>query len=192
MRFRFTRSAALAFLVCAAIAVPAETDPARLQITETSDAFELNVPVSKLIMSIPKAGLSPQKNSQGGGAASPRYFYFVDSSRNLIISGWFEPASAFKGIKEFWANETAAWKQHGLPEAKNVDFQKINGWDAIIYDIEMPETLSKGHNSHVRAHWVQAGTWIDVHISLTAERSNEELRKSAIDLLRALQVKEKN
>ena len=46
-------------------------------------------------------------------------------------------------------------------------------------------------SSHVRAHWVQAGTWIDLHLSTTTERSSAENRKKLKELLRTISVTEK-
>ena len=113
----------------------------------------LTVPVSRLVMRIPKAGLSKGKNPSGGSANSPRYFYLENQALHLIISGWFEPERGFKGVEDFWAAETANWKRLNRPEAQNVSFEKLGSWNAILYDI--PITGAK--NSHVRAHWVQSG-----------------------------------
>ncbi len=161
---------------------PADT---ALAIVETIRGFELTVPASRLTMIIPKAGL--RLGSSPASSDSPRYFYLSDSSNGLVLSGWFEPAQAFKGIKEFWAEETAAWKRGGLPPARNVKIETLGEWEAIKYDIDVP----MGYNSHIRAHLVRAGTWIDVHLSATADRPRVELRKSLQTALNSISVLEK-
>ncbi len=149
--------------------------------------YELGVPVSRLVMTIPKDGLVRASHTGGGAAASRRYFYFEDKSRNLIVSGWFEPEQGFRGIKDFWESETTAWKRKGLPEAQDVSSSDIGKWKAIIYDIHIPS----GNNSHIRAHWVQAGTWIDIHLSMTADRSLTEIRATLREILNSIRVDEK-
>jgi len=47
-----------------------------------------------------------------------------------------------------------------------------------------------GSNSHVRAHWVQAGTWIDLHIS-TIQSASAESRNKLLEMLRSIEVREK-
>ncbi len=165
---------------------PANTET--IEISKREGAYELTVPVSRLIMTVPAKGLSQEKNARGGSADNPRYFYFEDNARHLIVSGWFEPSEGYPGIKTFWEDETTAWKRGGLPEPKDVVFSKIADWDAILYDISIPG----GNNSHIRAHWLQAGTWIDIHLSMTSDRANAELRTALQSLLKTIQVKEKN
>jgi hypothetical protein len=138
-------------------------------------------------MVIPKAGLSRSNGNGFAPTSNPRYFYFNDSSRGLVISGWFEPAEAFKGLKQFWADETEAWKRGDLPPAHNVQFGSIGEWQAITYDMDIP----RGNNSHIRAHFVRAGTWIDLHLSATANRSRGELRASLEAILNSIAVSEK-
>lgn len=178
----------LLFLVLAFNSAPggAASSQESLEISELNNTYVLKVPVSRLTMIIPKAGLSPGKNT-GGAADSPRYFYFEDKASGLIISGWFEPQQAFSGMKKFWQAETDAWKRKGIPDPQNVSFVKIGGWDAITYD--MP--IASGSNPHIRAHWLQAGTWIDIHLSITSSRSRQEAGAQLQSLLKAIQVKEK-
>lgn len=150
-------------------------------------SYVLTVPVSRLAMTIPKAGLVLKSNETGGAANNPRYFYFVDDAHGLIVSGWFEPAQSFTGIDKFWKSETDNWKQRGFPPAHNVSFSTTGNWQTIVYDMVLP----RGTNSHIRAHWIQAGTWIDIHLSLTSDHTNAENRQILESLLRSLSVKEK-
>jgi hypothetical protein len=156
-----------------------------LQVQDLEESYELSVPVSRLVMNIPKSGL-PRARRPASPNSHPRYFYFVDGLLN--VSGWFEPASGFTGIKPFWARETEAWRKRGLPAPVDTAFAKIGQWEAVIYDIASPG----GTNSHVRAHWVQAGTWIDIHLSVTSDRSSRETRQRLTELLEAIQVRERN
>jgi hypothetical protein len=164
----------------------ASPDPGTLQVIAKSDAYELSVPVSHLVMTIPKENLSPQKNPTGGSADSPTYFYFGDEKKALIISGWFEKAGNFKGMERFWKNETQSWGQ----KSGNVSFEQIGNWNVVMYDMEIP--IPKASNSHIRAELVQSGTWIDLHLSLTAEQSTKDSRAELIKTLKKIQVVERN
>jgi hypothetical protein len=137
-------------------------------------------------MAIPKGNLVLKNNAVGGGTSSPRYFYFEDSKLDLIVSGWFESAQGFSGIKKFWEEQTNGWKQMGLPPAQKVSFSKIGNWETINYEM----AFSGGTNYHIRAHWVQAGTWIDIHLSLTSDLTSAESQKLLDSLLRTISIKE--
>ena len=168
-------------------APPAPAYAEILQVRESEKGYELSVPASPLVMTIPKGGLARARNPQGGAASSPRYFYFEDPANHLFVSGWIEAARRFPGIKPFWENETAARRRRGLRDPQDVVFTKIENWDAIVYD----ETIAIGTNSHIRAHWLQAGTWIDMHVSIAAESSSAEARARLTALLKTIQVKER-
>lgn len=166
----------------------AEAAPPRrdaLQLRDLGQSYELSVPVSRLVMTIPKSAMGSAKR-QRGASNHPRYFYF--SGGGLNVSGWFEPASGFRGIKPFWEQETAVWEKRGLPPPVDTAFSRIGQWDTVIYDIAFPS----GSNSHIRAHWVQAGTWIDIHLSLTANRPSAETRAQLTELLKRIAVRERN
>jgi len=163
----------------------ASPDPGTLHVIEKNGAYELSVPVSPLVMTIPKENLSPQRNPSGGSANSSRYFYFADQKKALLISGWFESANGFKGMERFWKGETQSWGQ----EPKNVSFQQIGNWNVVIYDMEVP--LPKTSNSHIRAELVQSGTWIDLHLSLTGEQSTEDSRTELVKTLKKILVVER-
>ena len=163
--------------------VPAASAPRpdALQITQTKTGWELAVPVSRLVMTIPNAGMQRTTNPT---VDHPRYFYF--SGGGLNVSGWFEPAQGFNGIEDFWKKEMAAWNKK-LPTPADVEFKKIGNWDAVAY--ELP--IGSASSSNVRAHWVQSGTWIDVHVSITSSAPAAESRAKAIAFLNTIQVREK-
>lgn len=174
--------ALLAFAVASRAASPVET----LQVTEDQGRYSLVVPVSGLTMTLPRGGLTQGSNTHGGSAAHPRYFFFQDKSgdSSVIASGWFEPQRQFVSAKKIWEDDTAQWRRKGLPEPTGVLFQKIGNWDAVIYDHSVPG----GSNTHLRAHWVEAGTWIDLHLSLTSPRPIAECRAQLLALLKSITV----
>ena len=138
-------------------------------------------------MSIP-GDLSQKNRPAGGSTDSPRYFYFEDTSQTLIISGWCESSRSFQGIARFWKDQTQMWKGKGLPDPQDVLFHKIGNWEAIRYDLKNPRYT----NSHIRAHWLQAGTWIDIHLSVKgSDRASAESRKFLGSVLGAISVKER-
>jgi len=148
----------------------------------------LTVPVSRLVMTIPKGELQVQRGATSGAGNSPRYFYFEDQSTpRLIISGWFESADGFTNIDSFWRKETAAWKHQGLPKPRDVSFENVGTWTAVLYDMSAAGATS----TNVRAHWVQAGTWIDIHLSLTGQETPSVLRQKLRSVLQSIKVAEK-
>ncbi|MEW5948914.1 MAG: hypothetical protein AB1711_05825 [Thermodesulfobacteriota bacterium] len=160
-----------------------------IEIRNLKGVFRLTVPISRLVITIPKGNLSLAKNTLGGSADNPRYFYFRDEELKLNISGWFEPEQSYLGTKVLWENVTREWKRGGLPDPQNVTFMKIANWDIIVYDILHPSGSSS--NSHIKAHWLQAGTWIEVHISMTSDASSTEIRTKLLALLNTFEVTEK-
>ena len=161
-----------------------------IEITETKSAYRLSVPLSQLALTLPRGNWSRKdKSALGGGTANPRYFYFEDAKEeSLILSGWFEPDRLFSGsATKQWEKDAAGLKKASLPQPMNVSFEKIAGWDTVLYD----QIFSGIVSSHMRAHWVQAGTWIDIHISTTTSDSSIENRKKLRSLLRGISVVEK-
>ena len=159
--------------------------PDALRVVQRDEAYELSVPVSRLVMSIPRGQLVPRSTSVGGATNSPRYFYFVDRAFNL--SGWFEPAQKFSTVRKLWDEETKAWSRNGLPAPMEVSFRKVEGWEVVFYDSPSPV----GNNSHLRAHWVQAGTWIELHLSMTADRPIAQNREFLETFLKLILVRER-
>jgi hypothetical protein len=146
--------------------------------------YELSVPVSALVMSVPRGDLVPTDSPRSGAGNSPRYFHLVDTKHGIIISGWFESARTYGGFDAFWKGETDAWEKGHLPAPRNISLQKFDGWDLALYDLDVPG----GSNTHVRAEWVSQGTWIDVHISVTTADRIEVARASALAVLKGIHV----
>jgi len=129
---------AAALLALAACAAPgAKRPPGQdIEITRANGSYSLSVPASRLTMTLPQSNWSRKdKSSLGGATASPRYFYFEDSKEaSLQLSGWFEPEQRFKGVRAMWEQDSKGFKERGLPEPANVAFEKLGGWDTVMYD----------------------------------------------------------
>ena len=181
---------AIAILAAACSTPPAPRSDEAIQVTETGKVFTLSVPVSQLTMTLPRGTwFRKDKSALGGGTVNPRYFYFEDANEaSLILSGWFEPDRLYSGsASKQWAKDAAALKKAAAPEPVNVSYEKIGGWDTVMYDHMFEKMVS----SHMRAHWVQAGTWIELHLSTTTGQSAAENRKKLKSLLRAISVAQK-
>jgi hypothetical protein len=158
-----------------------------IQITEQAEKYVLTVPVSRLLITIPKGGLKRTVSPVHGATDSPRYFIFEDTSRQLIVSGWFESDDRFAGIKKYWAETIAARKKQDVPDALDVSFENVGSWKTILYDTASPVN----GRSNIEAHWVKHGTWIDLHLSLISNDSQAERRNRLRDVLKAIEVSEK-
>jgi hypothetical protein len=172
-------------------AVPGRKDspvrPDALQITQTEQAYVLTVPASRLVMRLPLGGLSLTNSAIGGPTDNPRYFHFRDDVKQVILSGWVESDQAFPGLQKIWADEVMVSKKNGLADAQRVQFGRVGNWETIAYERAVPNIT----NSHLHAHWVQAGTWIDLHASLTTNGSSQDARAKLEALLRTIVVSQK-
>jgi hypothetical protein len=145
--------------------------------------YIVELPVSKLRVFIPQNEFV-QKDPKQFGNNHPQYFYFVSRTRNIILSGWFIPAEKFPGVHQFWEDEIKNFAQHGAPKPEDVVFEKNGKWEVILYDIQN----SASTNSHARAQWVQAGTWIDMHLSITTNVPSSTARSTLMDVLNIIKV----
>jgi hypothetical protein len=176
-------------LLFCAVGHAGPSDNAAIRITETARAYELTVPVSRLIMTIPKGEFTHTEQDQGGAAGSPRYFAFRHKTLNLTVDGWFEPAENFPGLKKLWEEKLNVFKRTGRRPPEEVAFTKVGRWKAITYVI--PDPAIPLITSEISAHWLQAGTWIELHLSFTADSVGKDPRTKLVELLKAIQVKEK-
>jgi len=160
---------------------PKPSEPDRMTVRELPDAYEITVPVSRLQMTVPKENFTQGKPAAGGSTASSRYFFLEDKTNRIYLSGWFEPQEEFPGMQKFWASEMAAWAREKMPLPESTEFRKLGNWDAVIYQI----SRKGGSNSHIRAHWLQDGTWIDLHLSMDSEKpKNEQALESLLARIR--------
>jgi hypothetical protein len=194
--FRITRSMRLTYLVgvlsvmIGGSSVPAAAveEPSGTLVTTTlGDSIELSVPASRLTVIFPHGDLAAVNEPRTGAAASLRYFHFIDEKRGLVVSGWFEPASSYGGFEKFWTGELLAMKKHGIPIRGAPDVVKAGPWQVVAYDVDFP----KGVSANVRAELISAGTWVDVHISVTSNGSPREAREQAVQFLKSIVAKEK-
>ena len=173
-------------------AVAADSRDSAIVTTITEDTIELTVPASAILLRIPKGGLLLAEKTRIGAQASPTYFHLEDLRRGLVVSGWFEPAAAFKGFESFWAGEFAAMKQSGLIPAEPPTSVAVGNWSGAAYEIPMPNGVGKGVNTHIRAELIKAGTWIDLHISVTSDKAVTAARSEALEFLKSIVVNEKH
>jgi hypothetical protein len=145
--------------------------------------FEFTVPESRVVVKVPDIGLQRDDPDDGG----PRYFRLSRSSPQLILSGWLEPASGYKGLKGFWESETRSPAYAGSLAPTRVEMLQAGPWEVVAYDVVVPG----GTSADLRAERVQAGTWIDLHLSSTSDRAASALREGLLAALRKVEVVEK-
>ncbi len=168
-------------------AAAGEDPSGTLIVTTLEDSIELSVPASRLTLIFPRGDLAAVNEPRTGAAASLRYFHFNDEKRGLVVSGWFEPASSYGGFEKFWIGELRAMKKNGIPIREAPDVVKAGPWQAVAYNVGLPNGVS----ANVRAELISAGTWVDVHISVTSKGSPREAREQAVQFLRSMVAKEK-
>jgi hypothetical protein len=168
-------------------ALASEDASSTLVVTNLQDSIELSVPVSTLTLVFPRGNLASVEEPRVGATASPRYFHLVDEKRGLVVTGWFESASSWDGFEKFWAGELRAMKNAGVSIRKAPDVVAAGPWLAAAYDVDLPRN---GTSANVRAELIRAGTWIDIHISITSDLPQSEEREQAVQFLRSIAIKE--
>jgi hypothetical protein len=148
------------------------------------EPFTFTVPQSRVIVKVSDPSLRPDD----AAPARPSYFKLTRRDPQLILSGWLEPASSYKGLKEFWQSESRSPAYAGALAPTRVEMLKTGPWDVVAFDVLVP---GGGASAHVRAERVQAGTWIDLHLSTTSARPPATLRAELLAVLRQVQVVEK-
>ncbi len=177
------------FAIVAALQVGCASTPTTrpqesIAIAELDQSFDISVPVSKLALRVPKAGFKRSAPAVvAGNTANPRYFLFEDTARGIILSGWFEPARRFPGVKE---PPVGMLQGEPLPH-RNVSFEKLGSWDVVLYDSSFRSVIT----SNLQAHLVQADTWIELHLSGYPNRSPAEQRALLIETIRSIQIQER-
>lgn len=166
----YTRSAIVITAMPMVCLAAHATEPDRIVIVERGDNYELTVPVSRLVMTVPKKGFSQKLSNVTGATASRRYFHFENVVDRVTLTGWFESQDEFPGITPFWKAEMSAWSRDKLPQPADVVFKKLGGWEVITYHIPR----FSGSNAHIRAHWLEAGTWIDLHLSVESDSQDDK------------------
>ena len=157
--------------------------------TMGQDKIEITVPVSKLVLTLPKGGFGAVDATLTGSQQHPRYFHLADLDKGLVVSGWIEPASTFVGFKKFWDGEFDALKKSGMAPSGEPVPMNTGDWVAKAYEFPLP--AGNGTNSHLRAELVKDGTWVDLHISITGRMTVQEARAATVALLRSIEVTRK-
>lgn len=160
-----------------------------LAVASDGDHITMSVPVSRITISLPRGNLERNDGSGAGSAASPRYFRFDDPKQGIIVSGWFESANQFGGFEQFWKAEFQSMKKNGVNVKGIPDVVRVGPWIAAAYDVDMGPV--KGANTHLRSELVEAGTWVDLHISVTEAGSVEDARNVALQFLKDVVVTER-
>jgi hypothetical protein len=143
------------------------------------------VPQSRVILKLSDPSLRPDN----AAPARPNYFQLTRRDPQLILSGWLEPASSYKGLQEFWQSESRLPAYAGALAPTRVEMLKTGPWDVVAFDVSLP--VPGFTSAHVRAERVQAGTWIDLHLSTTSARPPATLRAELLAALSQVEVVEK-
>lgn len=167
------------------------TKSGQLAQTATAAGFEFTVPESRLRLKVTAPGFVSTTERIGGGTDHPRYFKLTRNSDDppaaLVLSGWFEPSSRYRGREKFWAGESRALKKSAWSDPVNVAFLKEGNWEVIAYDNAFPS----GTNCHLRAELSRNGTWIDLHLSLTSQQPAAVAREQLLAILKTIEVSDK-
>jgi hypothetical protein len=108
---------------------------------------------------------------------------FVDKTRGMTLSGWFEPSAQFKGVKP---PAPAQYMGQNLVY-DNVSYGKVGDWETVTYDVRIQSV----DIANIRAHLVRAGTWIELHLSGRPGGSLPEQHAVLVETIRSLEVWER-
>ncbi len=169
--------------VATALLLVAGLAPAPIH-AEPGGPFTFTVPQSTVIVKVSDPSLRPDE----AAAVGPSYFKLSRREPQLILSGWLEPASRYKGLKEFWQSESRSPAYAGAGAPTRVEMRRAGPWEVVAFDVPVP---GGGTSAHVRAERVQGGTWIDLHLSTTSARPPATLRAELLAALRQVEVAEK-
>jgi hypothetical protein len=158
-----------------------------LIIVSEGDTLVITVPVSKVELSIPRGSLTRYEEPGRGATASPRYFQFRDDANSLVVSGWFESESSWQSWKKFLAGEFADLIKGEYPPSKDPESVTADPWHGFSYDVD----LKSAKSANLRVELFKAGTWIDLHISVTGVGSIADARSQAMAFLKTVEVKKK-
>lgn len=149
-------------------------------ISDNGDHFGLTVSLSDITMSLPKGAFRKAANNRSGATASRRYFYFTSS--DAVVSGWFEGAAKFTDLRGRWQVEMNGLRQRGFPAPTQVEDVKVGQMTGILYTYEQ----ARGSSSHLRSTYLSSGTWVDLHLSFTANVAPTESRAQVLALARSI------
>jgi hypothetical protein len=171
-------------LLVACSTAPVVTPQESIAVAESERTFDITVPVSKIELCLQKTNFmraSPPMAS--GSALSSRHFIFKDQGRSIFLSGWFESARLFPGVKE----PSAGTFQGEKLQHSNVSIEKIGDWDVVLYDV----IFRANSTANLEAHLVRSGTWVELHLSGTSGHPISEQRTLLTEAIRSIQIREK-
>jgi hypothetical protein len=147
--------------------------------------FTFTVPQSRVLVKVSDPSLLPDATA----SAKPNYFKLIRREPLLIVSGWLEPAQQYKGLNAFWEGESRSPVYTGALAPTRVEMLREGAWEVVAFDVSAPGAVQ----SNLRAERVEAGTWIDLHLSTIARAAtpSTKLRAELLALLRQVQVLQK-
>ena len=184
MRLSVAFLAALAFAACAT----AGPESQAIAVTEGPERFELSVPSLKLVMAFPKGQFRHAPVNIGGGTANPRYFQFQDAATGTILSGWFEPSSRYQPMDTSLESESAGLKRMGIWPPQSLEQGTLGEMSTLTYFLPLPNGAT---NFHVRATYVGAGTWVDLHGSVTTRDPPADAKARLVTLFKSLEFRKR-
>lgn len=178
MRSRAGHGFALLCTVCM-IALTVLSGVARSEVP-----FTFTMPQSRVVVKVSDPSLLPD-----AAAAKPNYFKLTRREPLLIVSGWLEPAQQYKGLDAFWEGEARSPAYAGARAPTRVETLREGAWEVVAFDVSVPGALQ----SNLRAERVEAGTWIDLHLSTIAPATipPAKLRVQLLAALRQVQIVQK-
>lgn len=143
--------------------------------------FNFTMPQSRVVVKVSDPSLLPD-----AAAAKPNYFKLARQEPPLIVSGWLEPAQQYKGLNAFWEGESRSPAYAGARAPVRVETLREGAWEVVAFDVSLPGAVQ----SNLRAERVEAGTWIDLHLSTVARATipPTKLRAELMAALRQVQV----
>lgn len=153
-------------------------------VARSEGPFTFTVPQSRVLVKISDPSLAPDTAS-----AKPNYFKLTRQDPLLIVSGGLEPAQNYKGLKAFWEGESRSPAYAGARTPTRVEMLREGTWEVVAFDVSVPGAVQ----SNLRAERVEAGTWIDLHLSTVARETtpSTKLRAGLLAALRQVQVLQK-
>ena len=146
--------------------------------------FTFTVPQSRVLVKVSDPSFLPD----AAASAKPNYFKLIRQEPLLIVSGWLEPAPKYKGLKAFWESESRSPAYAGPLAPTQVEMLKEGAWEVVAFDVSIKGAI----HSNLRAERVEAGTWIDLHLSTLARATpSTKLRADLLAVLRKVQVLKK-
>jgi len=168
----------IASLILASGCASYSLEESTLTSIELGNSIELTVPASKVKMVLPRLEFVKQEND----ANSHRYFYYWDIKAQLGISGWFEPATLFKGRETHWQQFLRKWPGN---KPVNVRFEEVNEWQIVRYDIDVQGCLQ----SNAKGFLIQNETWLEIYVSSFCKKDSS--KADVIDLIKMIIVEDK-